>query len=145
MTKGGFGGKKNALSIKDFREVQMYDEDIAALKEDVEGYIAEYPQTAETIKTNLRELKVTEGENKGQVELLLGEPDKISKRAKSEVWIYRIQRMRAFTFFIFPVFFAHEGYYLYFKDGILSKIERHYPEQIIHQASGPGVDKSLPR
>lgn len=135
--KGAFGTNKTTETIRDFRQNEMYPEDITAAKEEVEKYIAAHPDLSEEIKNNLRGLKVAPGESKEEVELLLGEPDKISKN--KDLWIYRISRIRAFTVFIFPVFFAHEGYYLRFKDNKLLAIERHYPEQTIHQASAPGL------
>jgi len=135
-TKGMMGFKKKTELVRDFRENEMYVEDIAALKEDVEKYIAAHPDTSDEIKANMRQLKITPGFNKEEVELMLGEPDKIS----GNTWIYQISRLRAFTFFIFPFFFAHEGYYLRFNNGCLSAIERHFPKQIIHQASGPGLN-----
>ena len=136
------GAKRKATVIKDFRENEMYDEDITALKEEVEIYIAAHPDLSETVKNDLRSLKVTEGMDKEKVELLLGEPDKIAgSGSATEVWIYAINRIRAFTVFIVPVFIAREGYYLRFKDNTLTAIERHYPKQMVHQASGPGLDR----
>lgn len=118
----------------------MYDEDIAALKEEVEKYISSHDGLSEQKKADLRELKVTEGDTKEEVFLLLGEPEKISGAgAGKETWIYRINRLRAFTFFIFPYYFAHEAYYLRFENNKLMSIERHYPKQMVHQASGPGI------
>lgn len=128
-------GKKQSISIKDFRENEMYEEDMEALKEDVEKYIALHPDLSEAAKNNLRELRVAEGATKEEVKLLLGEPDKIS----DETWVYKINKLRAITVFIVPVFFVHEGYYLYFKDGVLSGIQRHYPKQVVEQVPGPGL------
>jgi hypothetical protein len=136
----GLGGKRKVVLIKDFRENEMYEEDLAALKEEVEKYIASHPDLSEAAKNNLRALKVAEGATKEEVKLLLGEPDKASPGHASEVWIYRISKMRAFSVFIVPVFFAHEGYYLYFKDGVLTAIERHYPKQIVEQGAAPGIN-----
>lgn len=94
---------------------------------------------SEQAKKDLRELKVTQGATASEVVLLLNDPDKIMKTsggkyAADEIWIYRISRLRAFTIFIFPVFFVHEGYYLYFKDGVLQEIEKHYLKQVIKQS-----------
>jgi len=139
-SSAGFGKKSSIEIIKDFRNQEMYIEDITAMKEDAEKYIQEHPDLSEERKTALRELKLTPGANKEETCLLLGEPDKIS--ARGDLWIYRINRLRAFTIFIFPVFFAHEGYYLKFEDDRLVAIERHYPEQIVHQASGPGITQA---
>gem|GEM_PF-2372952 len=127
---------KSYESVKDFREIEMYTEDIDALKEDVEKYIATHPELSDEIKKNLREIKVTLGETKEEVQLLLGDPDKITGQG---VWIYRISKWRAFTVFIIPVFFVREGYYLYFKDDVLVDIQRHYLKQMIQQSPGPGV------
>lgn len=140
---GTFGTKKRVVLLKDFREDELYEEDYTAAKDAVEKYIAGHPELNDVAKNNLRELKVTAGQSKQEVSLLLGEPDKISAATNQEVWIYRINRLRAFTLFIFPVFFAHEGYYLYFQGNLLSRIERHYPRQIIHQASGAGLSPQL--
>jgi len=144
VIKGGFGSKKKILLIKDVRGNDMYDENIVELKEVVEKYISIHPDLSESTKNNLRELKITEGTTKEEVEILLGKPDKVIRQgnkvsATSEIWIYRINKMNAFTIFIFPVFFAHEGYYLYFKDNLLTTIQRHYLAQIIQQSAGPGV------
>lgn len=135
--KGMMGSKKSAETIHDFRENEMYIEDITALKEDVEKYVSTHPDLSEEIKNNMRQLKIAPGFTKNEVELMLGEPDKIS--GHGNVWIYQINRWRTFTIFILPVFFAHEGYYLRFEKDLLTAIERHYPKQVIHQASGPGL------
>ena len=146
IIKGGFGSKKKVLSVKDFRGTDMFDENIAALKETVEKYISGHPDLSEPTKNNLRELKAAEGLTEEEVEVLLGKPDRVIKRGEasaiSEIWIYRINKMNAFTVFIFPIFFAHEGYYLYFKDHQLSEIQRHYLAQIIQQNAGPGIQNS---
>ncbi len=132
--KGIFGNKKY-IEIKDFRGNERYEEDIAAFKEEVEKYIALHAGLSEEVKSALRELKVTAGLKTEEVKLLLGSPDKAMK----DVWVYRISKWRAFTVFIVPVFFVHEGYYLYFKDGVLASIERHYLTQTIHQSAAEGV------
>lgn len=137
--KGGFGSKRKVVSVKDFREIAMYAEDITALKEEIEKYIVAHPDLSESTKNNLRELKVTAGAAKEEVKLLLGEPDKVTKTSTSEIWIYRINRIRAFTVFIIPVCFVHEGYYLHFKDNALLAIERHSLQQSVHQARAPGI------
>lgn len=137
--EGAFGSTKKVVSIKDFRESELYEEDIPALKEEVEEYITAHPDLDGPTKNNLRELKVTEGLNKEEVKLLLGEPDKVAGKASGEIWIYRINRLRVFTFFIIPLFPVHESYYLRFKDDSLSAIERHSLKQTIRQTGGPGV------
>lgn len=144
--KSGFGGKSKVILIKDFRgSDEVYEEDMAALKEEVEKYISGHPELSDATKNNLRELKVAPGATKQEVELLLGAPDKAEKSKgsadfnASEVWIYKINKIRAFTVFIIPVFFVHEGYYLYFKDDALAGIERHYLKQIVQQSAGAGV------
>lgn len=142
----GVFGKKKDVSIQDFRERVMYDEDIIALKEEVEKYISAHPDLTQGIKDSLRQIRVAEGENKEEVALLLGEPDKIEKLgraapyAATEKWIYSINKLRAFTIFIVPVAFVHEAYYLYFKNDTLAGIERHYLKQMIKQdITAPGV------
>jgi len=139
--KKGFGKRKIVL-IKDFRENEAFDEDIAALKEKVEKYISSHPDLSETAKNNLRELKVTEAQTKEEVELLLGQPDKVVKKEEkdiaSEIWIYQTSHKSVFTIVFLPVFFGHEEYYLYFKDNILTLIEGHYLEQTFY-ASGSGM------
>lgn len=136
-TKHGMGGKRSSTTVTDFREDEVYPEDFTGLKGEAEKYISQHPDLSEQVKSDLRELKVTPGFTKDEVELLLGEPDKAS--GDGNLWIYRINRMRAFTVFIFPVFFAHEGYYLHFQDNRLASIEKHFPRQVIHQAEGPGL------
>jgi hypothetical protein len=138
-------GKSKTVFFKDFRKNEMYQEDVAALKEEVEKYISNHPELSDSTKNNLRELKVVEGLTRQEVELLLGSPDKITKLERnanynaSEEWIYKINKIRAITVFIIPVFFVHEGYYLYFRDDVLAGIEKHYPKQIVEQSAGPGV------
>ena len=142
--KGGFG-KKKAIWIKDFRENDAYQEDIGALNQEIESYISGHPNLGDSAKSNLRELKVTEGAAKEEVELLLGKPDKIAntsgrlKYGATQIWIYKVNKMRVFTVFIVPIFPVHEGYYLYFADNILAAIEKHYLKQLIRQEGGPGV------
>lgn len=131
----GIFGNKKYIEIKDFRGNERYDEDFAALKEEVEKYITLHPGLSEEVKSALRELKVAAGLKTEEVKLLLGRPD----RAMKDIWVYRISKWRAFTIFIVPVFFVHEGYYLYFKDGVLDSIERHYLTQTIHQNAAEGV------
>jgi len=147
VTKG-FMGKRKSVTIKDFRQNEAYDEDIEGFKKEVEEYISKHQDLSEAAKNNLRALKVTQGATADEVKFLLGKPDKVirvagaSRYGASEIWIYKISKMRVFTIFIFPVFFVHEGYYLYFKDGSLVEIERHYLEQIVKQGAGPGVIES---
>ena len=145
--KSVFGHKKS-ITIKDFRGNDAYDEDIAALKEEVEKYISQHPDLSEPAKNNLREIKVTPGATADEAALLLGKPDKLVRAAgrgrygATQIWIYRISKIRIFTIFILPVFPVHEGYYLYFKDGRLVEIEKHYLKQVVHQNAGPGVVES---
>ncbi len=141
-------GKKKSITIKDFRGNDAYDEDIEALKADVEKYISQHPDLSESEKNNLRALKVTQGATVDEAILLLGKPDKSVRAAgggrygASEIWIYKISKIRVFTIFILPVFPVHEGYYLYFKDGALVEIERHYLKQVVQQGEGPGIIES---
>lgn len=137
--KSGFGNRK-VVAIKDFRETEMYEENITALKEGVEKYILAHPDLSDQTKNNLRELKVTAGATQDEVRLLLGNPDKVRKRSNgddpaSEIWIYRINKRSAFTIIVIPVFFTHEGYYLYFKENTLDAIKRHYLEHVIKTES----------
>lgn len=141
--------KRKIVSIKDFRENDRYEEDMAALKEEVEKYILAHPDLNEQAKSNLRELKVALSATKDEVSLLLGKPKKIIRAQSnanpynaSEIWTYRINKIRAFTVFIIPIFLVHEGYYLYFKDNALVGIERHYLKQIVQQGSAPGLPTS---
>jgi hypothetical protein len=139
--------KKKVVLIKDFRGNEMYEEDATALKEEIEEYISRHPTLDDSIKNNLRQLKLVAGMTRDETKLLLAEPEKVEKlgsRAKydaSELWIYRTNKLRAFTVFIFPVFVAHEGYYLYFKDGVLAEIEKHFLEQMVKQSDATGVGK----
>ncbi|MFA4843126.1 MAG: hypothetical protein WC658_04760, partial [Candidatus Omnitrophota bacterium] len=71
--KGVFA-KKKSVSVKDFRGVEMYEEDMQALQQEAEEYIAAHPNLSEEIKTNLKQLRVAAGENEEEVKLLLGEP-----------------------------------------------------------------------
>jgi len=138
--RGGFGGNATYELIRDFRGYEMYPEDIAALEEKVENFISLHPKLSDSQRDNLRKLRLTPGATKEETLLLLGEPTKVS--GGGSTWIYRLNKIRAFTFFIVPVFFAHEGYYLRFDGDRLTAIERHYPEQMMHQASGPGIIQS---
>jgi len=143
--KGSFFGGTSPEFFKDFRQNEAYEEDMVALKEEAGKYISGHPGLSDSAKNNLRELKVTEGASRQEVELLLGKPDKVSQLGAganynaTELWVYKISRIRIFTVFIIPLFFVHEGYYLYFKDDILAGIERHYLKQVIEQGAGPGV------
>ena len=134
--------------IKDFRGNEAYEEDMEGLKKEAQVYISQHPALSETAKNNLRELKVTQGSAVDEVAFLLGKPDKVSKSSgggrygASEIWIYKLSKIRVFTVFVFPVFLVHEAYYLYFKEGTLVEIERHYLKQVIEQGAGPGVIQS---
>ncbi|MDD4893824.1 MAG: hypothetical protein PHW54_00720 [Candidatus Omnitrophica bacterium] len=146
--KGGFMGKKKSVTIKNFRESQAYEEEIDDLKIEVEKYISNHPDLSESAKSNLRKLMVTDGSTEEEVIFLLGKPDKIINATGAghygaqEIWMYRINKLRAVTFLIIPVFFVHESYQLYFKDGVLVEIEKHHLQQLITQSHGPGVPDS---
>lgn len=134
--KGGFGSKRKVVLVKDFRGNEMYDENITALKEKVEKYISSRTDLSEPEKNNLRQFRVSEGTTKEEVHLLLGKPDKVIRSdnrvgAASEIWIYRTNKRSTFTIIVIPVFFTHEGYYLYFKDNVLIAIERHCLQQTV--------------
>ena len=143
--KGGFMGKKKSVTIKNFRESQAYEEEIDDLKIEAEKYISSHPDLSESAKSNLRKLMVTDGSTKEEVIFLLGKPDKIMSvtgtghYGAQEILLYRINKLRAFTVLIIPVFFVHESYCLYFKDGVLVEIEKHHLQQLITQSHGPGV------
>lgn len=146
VVKGGFGSNSKYVSIKDFRENDAYDEDIDSLKKEAEEYILLHPEIGEQVKNNLRQLKVTEGSSKDETSLLLGKPLKILETknnpySASELWIYRISKKNAVTFFIVPFLLVNEGYYLYFKDNSLAAIERHYIKQQIETSSLPAIEK----
>jgi len=132
--KGTFSNKKEII-IKDFRGNDRYEEDITSLKEEAEKYIISHEGLSEARKSDLRELRVSVGQSREEVKLLLGKPDKVSK----DIWIYKINKMRAFTVFIIPVFFVHESYGLYFKEDVLVGIERHYLNQVVQQSPALGV------
>ena len=133
--KGAFGLKSKVVFIKDFRGNDMYDDDIASLKEEIEKYIASHAGLSEATKDSIRKLKVAEGLSQDEVKLLLGKPDTIlkpdNKSGASASWVYSTRKRSAFMIIIFPVFFSHEAYYLYFKDNSLAQIEKHYFAQVI--------------
>ena len=143
--KSKFAGKKKIVTIRDFRGKEATDADIDKLKNAAREYIALHPGLSEEAKNNLLELKVIKGSTAEQAAFILGNPDKKSRLRKGalygadERWIYRAGKLRAFTVFIFPVFFLHEAYYLYFKDNMLVEIERRFLKQTIRQGEGPGV------
>ncbi len=146
--EGSFVRGAKQVFFKDFRLNEAYEEDVAAVKDEVAQYINSHPDLSEENKNNLNNLRVALGLKKEEVVLLAGEPDKIlfvygkNNYAASELWVYKTRKLRAFTFFIIPVFIVHESYYLYFKDGTLVSIEKHYLEQIVKQQDGPG---SIPK
>jgi len=152
-SKGGFMSKKKIVTVTDFRGKEAYEEDMEGFQKEAEEYISKHPDLKEAAKDNLRNLRVTQGSGADEVTFLLGKPDKVIRAAgespygASEIWIYKINRMQMFTIFILPVFPVHEGYYLYFNDGALVEIERHYLEQVVHQGQGgrTGIDKSRSR
>lgn len=139
------GGRRKVVTIKDFRLNDAYDEDIDAVKERVEKYISSHPQTPDSIKLSLREFKVSAGLTREQVELLMGKPDKIMTSSgkdnygSTEIWVYRINKTRAYTVFIIPVLFVNESYRLVFKGDNLAGIERHYLNQIVKVGSAPAI------
>lgn len=132
--KKSFGTK--ITTLKDFRGNIIQEKNIAALNKKVEEYISNNADSPSPNESMLRQHKVAEGATREEVRLILGQPDKINP-GPPEVWIYRLKKISAFTILIFPVFFPHEGYYLYFKEGALTGIERHYFEQVIHCGDPP--------
>lgn len=153
--KRAFASEKKYIVYKDFRLNELYEEDVAAYKVDVEEFIVEHPNLAAEKTSVLRELTVVPGLNKEEVILLLGSPDKIIRPHNyknygvCEKWIYKIKKWRTFNIFIVPVFPVHEAYYIYLKDGVVAAIEKHYLTQIFQQGSAPGVfskeNKGLPK
>lgn len=143
--KGGFMGKRKTVIIKNFRDGQAYEEEMDDLKAEAEKYISSHPALSDSAKSNLRKLMVTDGSTKEEVIFLLGKPDKIidkpvvNEYGAQEIWIYRTDKLRAFTIIIVPIFFVHESYYLYFKDGMLVGIDKHHLKQVVTQNPGPGV------
>jgi hypothetical protein len=136
-TKKKFIHKTAVISPKDLRGNEILDEDIDSLKKRIEKYISDHQDLNDLTKNNLREFKITKGSTKEEVNLLLGEPDNLIKRTNKEdaasvIWVYRTNKSSVFTIVFIPVFFSHESYYLYFKNDILTSIERHYLEQTFY-------------
>lgn len=134
--KGKVSFGKSGRRIEDFLGNEIDKKDIDIVKERVEKYIFTRNDLNEATKNNLRELRVTEGATKEEVELLLGKPTKTIKltnkaHAISEIWLYKINKRNPFTITIVPIFLVHEGYYLYFKENVLVDIQRHYLKQVI--------------
>ncbi|MBI4972594.1 MAG: hypothetical protein HZC16_02115 [Candidatus Omnitrophica bacterium] len=133
--KARYGGSRKIEVVQDFRERQAYEEDITAFKEKIEKYIAEQPNLSENAKERLRQMRVSAGATKEEVSFLLGPPEKIERINKADnqqIWIYRTSKISFYTIAFLPVFFVREGYYLYFKDNLLTLIERHYLEQTFY-------------
>lgn len=130
--KGLFGSGSN-IPRKNILGNDLTAGDSETLKAKVEKYISEHTELTEPNKNNLRDLKITYGSSKEEVELLLGKPLKAVKSANksSEVLIYKINKTNLFLLVIIPVFLIHESYYLHFENNALVKIERHYLKQIV--------------
>jgi len=153
--KRSFASEKKYIAYKDFRLNEIYEEDVAAYQVDAEEFIAKHPGLVSEKISALRQLKVVLGLNKDEVTLLLGIPDKAVRPhyyknyGIAEKWIYKIHKWRMFNIFIVPVFPVHEAYYIYFKDGEVAGIEKHYLTQMFEQGSAPGVfdktNKRLPK
>jgi len=136
--KGRFGA--SAVDIKDFLGREAYEEDMDGFKEKAEKFIADNPNLSETVKNSLRQFKITEGLPIEAAKLLLPKPVRVSKIAPdSVIWNYRTKKFEVFTIFIMPVFPVYESYRLYFREGILWKIQRNYLTQTVYQydATGP--------
>ena len=120
--------------VKNFRGNEIDKSAAAAIKEEVDKYIAGRPDLNDVTKNNLREFKIADGAAAGDVKVLLGKPDRVirtgKKTAASETWIYQTSKSSIFDVLIFPVFWGHEEYFLYFKNNILTRIERHYLKQV---------------
>jgi hypothetical protein len=140
--------KKIEITVKDFRNRIAYEENVEDLQQAVEKYISEHPGMSDAAINNLRKLKVADGATKEEVTFLLGKPDQIRRVSSMNpygaegLWIYRISKLDAIMFFIFPVFLVHEGYYLYFKDDVLAGIEKRFMEQMVETSPGPGMYES---
>ncbi len=122
------GKKRKSLSsktLKDFRGKIARQEDIENLKAKVEQYICLHKDLNEVTKSHLRELTVTEGATKEEVELLLGKPTKIVVHPSSEMWVYKTEQTDPLPMLEAPVSF-HRSYRLYFKENALVSIEMRY-------------------
>lgn len=115
----------SSKAIKDFRGNNVRNEDIEIVKAKVEKYISLHKDLNEATKNRLRELTVTEGATKEEVELLLGKPTKIIVRPSSEMWVYKTRKTDPLPMLEVPVSF-HQSYCLYFKENALVGIEMHY-------------------
>lgn len=148
VAKGGMMGKKKTVTLTDFRGNEAYEEDMENAQKAAEEYVEQHPSLSETAKNNLKNMQVTSGSTKEEVAFLLGKPDKIISTAgknpygAQDIWVYGMHKMQAYTVFILPVFLARQSYYLYFKDGLLLEIERHYLRQVVGQAPGPGLSST---
>ena len=132
--KKQIGMRQKVEVINTFRENEVNQNAITALTKEVDKYIAGHSGLAEATKNNLRKFKVVNGATADEVNLLLGKPDKVIKTSKknvaSETWMYQTSKSSIFDILVFPVFWGHEKYFLYFQDNILTLIERHYLKQI---------------
>jgi len=134
--KKKFSFSESERPVEDFLGNKMYKEDIDIVKGRVEKYISVHSNLSEATKNNLGKLRVSVGATKEEVELLLGKPTKIIKRkdnahAISEIWLYKTNKRNPFAIVIIPIFVIHEEYCLYFKENVLSDIQRHYLKQIV--------------
>ena len=146
----GKAPKKSKFSIfmpihqqENFLGDKVTKEDIEAAKEKTEKYILEHNDLDEASKHYLRDLKVVRGATMEEVRLILGEPSKIIKSGKkahpsSETWVYKTNKVDHFKILIISIFQVKETYYLYFKDNILTGINKHYLQRAAGSNSRPG-------
>ena len=140
-------GKNQIVTFKDFRGYEAFNKNIDSLKAKVETYIQEHADLSESKKKDLREFSVTQGSSMDEVRLLFGLANKVIKKEfklnkTSEVWLYITNKESNFQIIFLPVYFGHEKYYLYFTDGLLEKIERHYLLQTF-STNDSGLSRNL--
>jgi hypothetical protein len=133
-------GKKRKVSLlkegRDFLGNAVDKQDIKAAGEKAEKYISEHSDLSEASKNNLRQLILSEGSNKEEVRLLLGEPTRIIQpkdktQDASEIWLYKSKKSHPFNMLVFPLFPIYEVYCFYFKENVLTEIEKHYWRQTL--------------
>ncbi|MDD5155868.1 MAG: hypothetical protein PHF11_05230, partial [Candidatus Omnitrophica bacterium] len=113
----------------DFKGYLIHKEYTDNLKNKVEEYIAGHPQTSEEARAELRNFKVVKGMTAEQVKLLLGEPERIqplntgNKFRADARWVYMMKDTVCIYVVPVPLFFTHNAYHLYFKNGVLVGIE----------------------
>jgi hypothetical protein len=146
----GKADKKSKFSIfmparkpENFLGDKVSKADIEAVKEKSEKYILAHNDLDDASKQYLRDLKVVRGATMEEVRLMLGEPLKIVKSGKNarpfqETWVYKTKKADSFRVLVIPLFSVNETYYLYFKDNILTGINKRYLQQATGSNSRPG-------